>query len=48
MSILNVGIDLAKNVFAAHGVGVAGVDELRQAKVARGKLQGLIAALPPF
>ena len=47
MSILNVGIDLAKNVFAVHGVNESGAAELRQPKVTRGKLQALIASLPP-
>jgi transposase len=47
MSILYVGIDLAKNVFAVHGVNDAGTAELRQPKVARGKLYALIASLPP-
>jgi transposase len=47
MSILYVGIDLAKNVFAVHGVNEKGVAELRQPKVARGKLGALIASVPP-
>ena len=47
MAILTVGIDLAKNVFAVHGVGEAGVVQLRQPKVARGQLNALVAALPP-
>ena len=47
MSILHVGIDLAKNVFAVHGVGATGAVELRQPKVARAKLNELVAALPP-
>jgi transposase len=47
MAILTVGIDLAKNVFALHGVNGSGVVELRQPKVARGKLGALVAALPP-
>ena len=47
MSILYVGIDLAKNVFAVHGVNEAGATELRQPKVTRAKLRALIAALPP-
>ena len=42
-----VGIDLAKNVFAVHGVGETGAVQLRQPKVARGALNALIAALPP-
>ncbi len=47
MSILYVGIDLAKNVFALHGVNAAGAVQLRQPKVARAKLNELVAALPP-
>jgi transposase len=47
MSILYVGIDLAKNVFAVHGVNEAGAAELRQPKVTRAKLHALIASLPP-
>jgi hypothetical protein len=39
MSILYVGIDLAKNAFAAHVVSESGAAELRQPKVARAKLQ---------
>ena len=47
MAILTVGIDTAKNVFAVHGVDEAGKVEMRQPRVARGKLMELIAALPP-
>jgi transposase len=47
MSILYVGIDLAKNVFAVHGVNEAGAAELRHPKVSRSKLLALIASLPP-
>ena len=47
MSILYVGIDLAANVFAVHGVNEAGTAELRQPKVTRAKLHGLVASLPP-
>ena len=46
MAILTVGIDLAKNVFAVHGVGHGGAVQLRQPKVARAKLNALIASLP--
>jgi hypothetical protein len=35
MTILTVGIDLAKNVFAVHGVDAAGSVLLRQPKVSR-------------
>ena len=47
MSILYVAIDLAKNVFAVHGMNEAGAPELRQPKVSRAKLHALIASLPP-
>ena len=47
MNIVYVGIDLAKNVFAVHGVNETGAAQLRQPKVARAKLHELIAALPP-
>ena len=38
VSIVYVGIDPAKNVFALHGVGAAGALQLRQPKLARSKL----------
>jgi transposase len=47
MTILTVGIDTAKNVFAVQGVDAYGKVQLRQPKVARAKLNALIAALPP-
>ena len=47
MAIIATGIDLAKNVFAVHGVDHGGVVQLRQPKVGRAKLNVLIAALPP-
>jgi transposase len=47
MSILFVGIDLAKNVFAVHGVNEAGRPELVNPSVARARLNELVAALPP-
>jgi transposase len=47
MTILYVGIDLAKSVFAVHGVNEAGKAELVRPSVARAKLVELIAALPP-
>jgi transposase len=46
MSIVFVGIDLAKNVFALHGVNAKGAVQLRQPKVARAKLHELVATLP--
>jgi transposase len=47
MAIVFVGVDLAKNVFAVHGVNEAGKAELIRPNVPRGKLKELIAALPP-
>ena len=47
MAILFVGIDLAKNVFAVHGVGEAGKAELVKPAVPRARLNEVIAALPP-
>jgi transposase len=47
MSIVYVGIDLAKNVFALHGVTEAGAVGLKQPKVARARLNALVASLPP-
>ena len=46
MDILYAGIDLAKNVFALHGVDAGGAVVLRQPKVVRAKLHELVAALP--
>jgi transposase len=47
MTILTVGIDLAKNVFALHGVNETGKPELLRPTVPREKLHELIASLPP-
>ncbi len=47
MAILYVGIDLAKSVFAVHGVNEAGRPELVRPSVPRAKLAELIAVLPP-
>ena len=47
MSIVYVGIDLAKNVFAVHGVDEAGRPALVRPAVPRARLHELIAALPP-
>ena len=44
---MTVGIDLAKNVFALHGVNEAGKPELLRPSVRRGKLNALVAGLPP-
>ncbi len=47
MAIVTVGIDLAKNVFAVHGVDETGKPALVRPEVPRGKLVELIAHLPP-
>lgn len=47
MTILYVGIDLAKSVFAVHAVNEAGYPELVRPNVARAKLLELIVSLPP-
>lgn len=47
MAIVTVGIDLAKSVFAVHGVGVSGKPELVRPEVRRAKLLELVAKLPP-
>ena len=47
MAILTVGIDLAKNVFAVHGVNESGKPDLVRPEVPRAKLLELIAQLPP-
>lgn len=48
MMILTVGIDLAKNLFAVHGVNPSGKPELVKPAVARDKLLALIATQLPF
>ena len=47
MSIITIGIDLAKNVFAVHGVDESGKAALVKPKVAREHLAALMAQLPP-
>jgi len=47
MAVVTVGIDLAKLVFAVHGVDETGLPVLVRPHVARDKLWALIAALPP-
>jgi len=47
MAILFVGIDLAKNVFAIHGVDEHGKAVLVRPSVPRARLHQLVAALPP-
>ena len=43
MSIITVGIDLAKNIFAVHGVDEYGKAVLVKPKVAREQLPSLVA-----
>ena len=47
MTIVTVGMDLAKNVFAVHGVDETGKAVLVRPEVPRAKLVELIASLPP-
>ena len=47
MNIITVGIDLAKNVFAVHGLDDNGKPALVKPKVSRADLLPLIAQLPP-
>ena len=46
MTIVFVGVDLAKNVFAVHGVNAAGQPQLVRPAIARSRLYELIASLP--
>ncbi len=47
MAIVTVGINLAENVFAVHGVDESGKSVLLRPSVARAKLLELFATLPP-
>lgn len=47
MTIATIGIDLAKNVFAVHGVDHNGKTVIVKSRVTRAALPGLIAGLPP-
>ena len=47
MSIMTIGIDLAKNIFAVHGVDENGKVVLLKPKVSRDQLLSLIVHLPP-
>ena len=47
MNIIVIGINLAKNIFAVHGVDENGHAELVKPKVSREQLLPLIANLPP-
>lgn len=46
MTIVYVGIDLTKSVFALHGLDEGGKPALVRPSVARAKLLDLVAALP--
>jgi transposase len=46
-SVATLGIDLAKNVFALHGVNGEGKAQLLRPSVARAKLNEMVASLPP-
>jgi len=46
MSIITIGIDLAKNVFAVHGIDDNGKAVLVKPKVAREQLLPLVVQLP--
>ncbi|CAN5385876.1 hypothetical protein BH10PSE16_BH10PSE16_17120 [soil metagenome] len=47
MAIITIGIDLAKNVFAVHGIDESGKPALVRPNVKRAALLDLIAKLPP-
>lgn len=47
MAIMTIGIDLAKNVFAVHGVDENGKAALLKPRVSREQLPALFAQLPP-
>lgn len=47
MSIIVIGIDLAKHVFAVHGINESGKPALIKPRVARDQLLALVASLPP-
>jgi len=47
MAIVTLGIDLAKNVFALHGVDATGKAVLVRPSVPRSKLAEFVASLPP-
>ena len=47
MSIMTIGIDLAKNIFAVHGVNENGKVVLLKPKVSRDQLAPLMVQLPP-
>ena len=47
MTIITIGIDLAKNIFAVHRLNESGHTELVKPKVSRNQLLPLIANFPP-
>ena len=48
MGIVAAGIDLAKNVFAVHGVDETGKAGLLKPKVKRADLLAMFAQVPPL
>ncbi len=48
MAVTVLGIDLAKNVFALHGVDHKGNTVLCKPKVSRAKLLETVANMPPM
>ena len=46
MAIIRIGVDLAKNVFALHGVDESGRVQMART-VRREQLLGVLAAVPP-
>jgi transposase len=47
MAIVTVGMDLAKSVFAVHGIDEGGKPALVRPEVPRGQLLEWVAQLPP-
>lgn len=47
MTIVTIGIDLAKNIFAVHGISSEGKAELVRPSVKREQFEPLIASLSP-
>ena len=48
MTIVTLGIDLARNIFALHGVGTTGKPKLIRPEVRRSRLLEVVASLPPY
>ncbi|MBL8350963.1 MAG: hypothetical protein JNL87_11680 [Burkholderiaceae bacterium] len=47
LTIVAIGVDLAKNVFAVHGINGGGAVELPQPRVVRARRDALMASLLP-